>query len=139
MRNARRSFLQALAGIASVAFGGSQLAGCLGHPSDSSTTVADTSAPPGPEARPSSAPVWDSSTTIDFVEGVPAVISMREFVREPAQDPVAITLNSGKLVPGITWNPNNATLSYDGRPLGAKPGAPMVLTDFTFTADDRKP
>lgn len=150
MRNARRSFLQALAGIASVVFGGSQLAGCLGYdsdghqssspgPSDSSTTVAATSAPPGPEARPSSAPVWDTSTTIDFVEGVPAVISMREFVREPAQDPVAITLNSGKLVPGITWNPNNATLSYDGRPLGAKPGAPMVLTDFTFTADDRKP
>ena len=155
MRIARRSFLRVLAGVASVVFGGSQLAGCLGYDSSGKQSSSRRAralptrrrrSPPRarrqitrrPEARPSSAPVWDTSTTIDFVEGVPAVISVREFVRDPAQDPVVITLKSGKLIPGITWNPNNASLSYDGRPLGAKPGAPMILTDFSFTADDLK-
>ena len=96
MRIARRSFLRVLAGVASVVFGGSQLAGCLGYSSGKQSSSESPVSPAGSsttttpatqitdnassQARPSSAPVWDSSATIDFVEGVPAVISVREFV-----------------------------------------------------------
>jgi hypothetical protein len=41
-------------------------------------------------------------------------------------------------LPGITWNPTTAVIEYDGRPLGAKPGAPVVVTGITFSADDRR-
>ncbi len=84
------------------------------------------------------APVWQPSPAIEFVEGVPAVVPISSFVNDPDGAALVITLNSGTLLPGITWNPNNATLAYDGRPLGAKPDAPVVLTGVTFAADDRR-
>jgi hypothetical protein len=39
---------------------------------------------------------------------------------------------------GVTWNPRNYTIAYDGLPVGAKPGAP-IFTTFIFSADDGKP
>lgn len=83
------------------------------------------------------APVWQPEPAIDFVEGVPAVVSIRNFVNDPDGAALLITLNSGALLPGITWNPNDATLAYDGRPLGAKADVPVVVTGITFAADDR--
>lgn len=154
MRNPRRRFLKQLAGVVSVLVAGPQLAGCLGESdsqqsatsepamqSSSPTATAPTPqpTPPAPsQASSSSAPVWQPSPTIEFVEGVPAVVSMRDFVRDPDNDPLVITLKSGALLPGITWNPSNATIAYDGRPLGAKPDAPIVVTGITFIADDQK-
>jgi hypothetical protein len=153
LRIARRSFLKRLAGAAAALLGGTQLLGCLADDSQQPATPNPTTQPASPTpsapttqptpAAPSqttlnSAPVWQSSPTIEFVEGVAAAISVRQFVRDPDRDTFAITLKSGKLLPGITWNPNTAVLAYDGRPLGAKPGAPVVLTGITFAADDRK-
>lgn len=154
MRRARRSFLKQFAGVASVLVGGAQLVGCLGEsdsqesaapaPAMQSSPVTATAPTPGPTpAGPSqtaanSAPIWDPLPSIEFVEGVPAVVSVRNFVRDPDGDPLVITLNSGTLLPGITWNPSTAVLAYDGRPLGAKPGSPVVLTGLTFSADDRR-
>jgi uncharacterized iron-regulated membrane protein len=154
MRIARRSFLKGLIGIVSVLFGGSQLSGCLGqsdaqqpatpNPATQPSSPAPTAPTTGPtpaaptHAALNSAPVWQSSPRIEFVEGVPAVISVRQFVRDADLDPVVITLRSGKLLPGIIWDPNKFTIAYDGRPLGAKPNAPVVVTGITFSADDRK-
>jgi hypothetical protein len=72
------------------------------------------------------------------VEGVPAVVSIRNFVRDPDSDPLVITLKSGALLAGLTWNPKNYTIAYDGLPMGAEPDAPIVTT-FIFSADDGKP
>lgn len=153
MRVARRSFLKRLASAAAVLLGGSQLLGCLADDSQQATTQNPTTQPASPppsaattqptpatasQATLNSAPVWQSSPSIEFVEGVASAISVRQFVRDPDRDTFVITLKSGTLLPGITWNPNTAVLAYDGRPLGAKPGAPVVLTGITFAADDRK-
>jgi hypothetical protein len=82
--------------------------------------------------------VWQASPTIEFVEGIPATVSVSQFVQDPDQDPLVIQLRTGALIPGITWNPSNATIAYDGRPLGAKPQDPVVLSGITFSADDGK-
>jgi hypothetical protein len=63
---------------------------------------------------------------------------VRQFVQDPNNDPLVITLKLGTLIPGLTWNPNNSTIAYDGRPLGAKAEAPVVVSGIVFTADDRK-
>ena len=96
------------------------------------------SAPPSaaPANRP---PVWQPELIIQFVEGFPAVVSVRDFVRDPDSDPLVIALKSGELVPGLTWNPTDYTIAYDGRPLGAQDDAPIVITGLVFTADDGKP
>lgn len=149
---ARRSFLKQLAGLAPVLLAGTQFAGCLSDSDEQqpkvSGSVTQTTAPtasttPTTPAEPSqqaanSGPVWQTTPTIEFVEGVPAVVSVREFVQDPDQDPLVITLKSGTLLPGITWDPNKYTITYDGRPLGAKPDAPVVVSGVTFSADDRK-
>jgi len=154
MPNSRRYFLKQLAGVASVLVGGTQLVGCLGDSdpppsaaidpatqSSSPTATAPTTASmPAPsatsQAAVNSGPVWQPSPTIEFVEGVPATVSVRDFVQDPDQEPLVIALKSGALLPGITWNPNNAMIAYDGRPLGAKDDAPVVVTGITFSADD---
>lgn len=161
MRMSRRAFLTRLSALAAT----TPLTGCLGD-SDSSTIDATpapnpntppsssanaqpvTASAPQAEAPPSSSaplqnaqnsgPVWQASPTIEFVEGVPAVVSVRDFVRDPDSDPLVITLQSGTLVPGLTWNPANATISYDGRPLGAKDTAPVIVSGIVFSADDRR-
>jgi|SRR5262252_2802817 len=165
MRTRRRSFLKQVAGVASVALGGTQLSGCLGGASKQETTAAlpnqsgaagsdsaattiapaAQSAPTAPStgstptATPANAgPVWTTAPTIAFVEGVPKVVSVGDFVKDPESDPLTIALRSGTFLPGITWNPTNATIGYDGRPLGAKPGAPVVVTNITFSADDHR-
>jgi hypothetical protein len=156
MRTSRRSFLKQCAGVVSVVVGGTQLSGCLwDDPKQSATAAAATQSGPPPAAAPAtestpsqpppdapasvnSAPVWQPAPTIEFVEGVPAVISVKQFVQDPDQDPLVIALQSGTFLPGITWNPSNATISYDGRPLGAKPDAPVVLSGIVFSADDQK-
>jgi len=156
MPNSRRYFLKQLAGVASVLVGGTQLVGCLGDSdpppsaaidpatqSSSPTATAPTTASmPAPsatsQAAVNSGPVWQPSPTIEFVEGVPATVSVRDFVQDPDQEPLVIALKSGALLPGITWNPNNAMIAYDGRPLGAKDDAPVVVTGITFSADDGK-
>lgn len=152
MRTSRRSFLKQLTAAVSGLLGASQLSGCLGEseteqsatsgqPAQSSSASAPAIEPPTAaptQARLNRGPVWQSSPTIEFVEGVPAVVSVRQFVQDPDGDPVVITMTSGRLLPGITWNPSNATLGYDGRPLGAKPGAPVVVPGITFSADDRR-
>ena len=106
------------------------------------------SAPPSQSApRPPSlppptvnrAPIWLPGTTIEFVEGVPAVVSMLGFVRDPDSDPLVITLQSGSLWPGFTWHPTNYTIAYDGRPMGAKVDAPIVAPAVIFSADDGRP
>jgi hypothetical protein len=95
--------------------------------------------PAGPSAAPlDSAPMWQPAPTIEFVEGVPAVVSVRAFVRDPDSDPLVITLKSGALIPGITWNPTDYTIAYDGRPLGATDSAPVVVSGISFEADDRR-
>jgi hypothetical protein len=94
---------------------------------------------PAPTATPqNSGPIWQPAPTIEFVEGVPATISVREFVRDPDSDPLVIALASGVLIPGLTWNPSTSTIAYDGRPLGAKEEAPVVVSGVVFTADDGK-
>jgi len=156
MPNSRRYFLKQLAGVASVLVGGTQLVGCLGDSdpppsaaidpatqSSSPTATAPTTASmPAPsatsQAAVNSGPVWQPSPTIEFVEGVPATVSVRDFVQDPDQEPLVIALKSGALLPGMTWNPNNAMIAYDGRPLGAKDDAPVVVTGITFSADDGK-
>jgi len=154
MQPSRRSFLARLAGAVSVVVGGTQLMGCLGDSdSDQSATSASTTqsstATPAAPAAPSapatptqtsanSGPVWDRSPTIEFVEGVPSMVSVRQFVSDADQDALTIKQESGALLPGITWDPSRAILAYDGRPLGAKPGAPVVVTGLTFSADDGK-
>jgi hypothetical protein len=79
------------------------------------------SAPPSQSApRPPSlppptvnrAPIWLPGTTIEFVEGVPAVVSMLGFVRDPDSDP-RDHAQSGSLWPGFTWHPTNYTITYD--------------------------
>lgn len=160
MQTPRRVFLKRLAGVLSVLLGGAQLGGCLGEstsqpsaaaePSVESTSAESTAmaTPPAPapasapapsaEAPASTGPVWQPSPVIDFVEGVPATVAIRDFVSAPDLNSLVITLNSGTLPPGITWNPNTYTLSYDGRPLGATLDAPVVVADITFAADDRR-
>jgi hypothetical protein len=157
MQTSRRSFLARLAGAASMLVGGTPLMGCLGDGNSdqmaaSGSTMQSSSAapptqttqtsqsPPPPTSQPTtdSAPVWERSPTIEFVEGVPATISVREFVQDPDQDALVIKKESGTLLPGITWDPTRAILANDGRPLGAKPGAPVVVTGLTFSADDGK-
>lgn len=158
MQTSRRAFLKRLAGVLSVLLGGAQLAGCLGEstsqpgaaaePSVESTSseTASMAAPPAPapapaqttEAPATAGPVWQPSPVIDFVEGVPAAIAIRNFVSASDLNSVVITLNSGTLPPGMTWNPNTYSLAYDGRPLGAQPNAPVVLPGITFAADDRR-
>lgn len=152
MRNPRRYFLKRLAGVLSLLIGGTQLAGCLGE-SDSQQSAGpgaamQTSSPTTPPAESTpaippagsseSGPVWQASPTIEFIEGVPAQVSVRGFLLDPNAAQLVITMNSGALLPGITWNPSNAVIAYDGRPLGAKPGAPAVVTGITFAADDRR-
>lgn len=98
-----------------------------------------TPAPSAPtQTTQNSGPVWQTSPTIEFVEGVPAVVSVRDFVRDPDSDPLVITLQAGALIPGLTWNPNNATINYDGRPLGARDTAPVLVGGIVFSADDRR-
>lgn len=160
MQNSRRCFLNQLAGVVGVLLGGSQLSGCLGESNTQPSTpsepavqsgAADSDLPiaqsmraaEGNPAAPSqmsanAPPVWQPSPAIEFVEGVPAVVPIRNFVSDPDSAALVITLSSGTLLPGITWNPNDATLAYDGRPLGARPDAPVVLTGITFAADDRR-
>lgn len=157
----RRSFLKLLA-----LFGGAQLAGCLGN-SDSeqaanpqvseqatgvqpiaspnattstqSVALAKPDAHTGPAQQPqNTGPVWDPAPSIQFVEGVPTVISVRQFVQDPQNDPLVIQLRSGVLSPGMTWNPNDGTIAYDGRLYGATPDRPISLIGVTFSADDRK-
>ena len=156
MQDSRRRFLKHIAGVASVLLGGTQLVGCLGEsdtqqpgtsePAVQSGSDSPTEQPvlpagstsPGPTQMPANAaPVWQPSPAIEFVEGVPAVVPIRNFVNDPDGAALLITLNSGALLPGITWNPIDATLAYDGRPLGAKADAPVVVTGITFAADDR--
>jgi len=160
MQRLRRRFLKQLAGGISLVIGGTQLAGCLGEGDSSATSVSqqaagpeaatpgEASVMPSPSAPPdsmlptqtaqNSAPVWQPSPTIEFIEGVPAIVSVRQFVQDPDQDPLIIQLKSGTLLPGITWNPGNATIQYDGRPLGAKQDQPVVLNGVVFSADDSK-
>lgn len=155
MHDSRRSFLKHLLSVVAMALGGAQLTGCLGGgggsdsspaagagtPASSTTAaMADSPAPsaPSPSVAANSAPVWQPAPTIEFVEGVPTAVDVRQFVQDPDKDPLIITLKSGALLPGITWNPNTATIAYDGRPLGAKPDAPIVVTGITFSADDQK-
>jgi hypothetical protein len=148
----RRSFLARIVASASALVGGAPLLGCLGESdSDQSATASTTqsaaapaaptapSAPATPTQTPAnSGPVWESSPTIEFVEGVPSMVSVRQFVSDADRDALTIKQESGRLLPGITWDPSRAILSYDGRPLGAKPGAPVVITGLTFSADDGK-
>jgi hypothetical protein len=154
MQTTRRLFLKQFAGAISILLGGTQLVGCLGKSDTQQPGMQSGSAaaaqpidqaapqPTAPAAPPqmaaNAAPMWQPSPTVDFVEGVPTVVSIRSFVNDADGGQLLITLNSGMLPPGITWNPNNATLAYDGRPLGAKPEAPVVLTDVTFAADDQQ-
>jgi hypothetical protein len=154
-----------MSGVAAALLG-TQLAGCLGGDSQEaaaapaenaqatqsgSMTVAapasqsapvNQSAPPNqpaPTATPqNSGPVWQPSPMVEFVEGVPATISVREFVRDPESDPLVIALASGALIPGLTWNASTSTIAYDGRPLGAKEETPVIVTGVVFTADDGK-
>jgi hypothetical protein len=158
MQKPRRYFLKQFAGFVSLLLGGTQITGCLGESdtqgpvtsqpsvqsgsaetsSQATQAVSFGSEPVVPSQGPANAgPVWQASPTIDFVEGVPAVVSIRNFVNDSDGGTLVVTLNSGTLLPGITWNPNDATLSYDGRPLGATPQAPVVLTGVTFAADDQ--
>jgi feruloyl esterase len=110
-------------------------------PSASAPSAPTSQAPPaGPSAAPlNGAPIWQPARTIEFVEGVPAVVSVREFVRDPDSDPLVITLKSGELLPGFTWNPTDYTIAYDGRPMGAKDDAPIAVTELIFDADDGRP
>jgi hypothetical protein len=160
MSLSRRSFLKHAVNVFAMTLGVTQLAGCLGgggsgsDSASSSPAAAAASSPvqsdlgtapatnvaAGPTQTPmNSAPVWNPSPTIEFVEGVPAVVSIAQFVQDPDSDAFAIQLRSGAMPPGIMWNPSTASVEYDGRPLGAKPDAPVVLTGVTFSADDLKP
>jgi len=159
----RRDFLKHLGSAVSLFVGGTQLGGCLGESGSQPEAVAQpeaqaspdkTGTAPSPLAGQAAAndpnkegatqipanagPVWQPSPTIDFVEGVPATVSIRAFVTDPDSDPFVINLNSGTLPPGITWNPNTATLAYDGRPLGARADAPVQVSGVTFVADDQR-
>jgi hypothetical protein len=168
MHVSRRFFLKQLAAVASLlggtqlagCLGGGSSESAQAAPPDAAPQAAAAapaapaappsqgSAPPAPSNPPApsqpsttpmnSGPVWQSAPTIEFVEGVPAVVSVREFVRDPDSDPLVIALKSGALIPGIVWDPTKATISYDGRPLGAQPDTPVVVTGITFTADDGK-
>ena len=103
-------------------------------PADTQPAPSAPSAPTQPAGN--GTPVWQASPAIEFVEGIPATVSVRQFVQDPDQDPLVIQLKTGAFLPGITWNPSNATIAYDGRPLGAKPQEPVVLSGITFSADD---
>jgi hypothetical protein len=154
MQTSRRYFMRQLAGAASVLFGGTQLSGCLWESGDSqpaasseqptqSSAASPSGQTPPPPSMPTqqslnSGPLWQPSPTIEFVEGVPSIVSVRQFVSDADRDALTIKQESGTLLPGITWDPSRAVLAYDGRPLGAKPGAPVVLTGLTFSADDGK-
>ncbi len=149
MRSSRRYFLKQLAGVVPVLVGAPQLAGCLkddepqaaAAPASSTTSSAQPVQQPPSQPPPTtgnSSPVWEPSPTIEFVEGVPAVIPISQFVQDADDDALVITMKSGALPPGITFNPSNATLAYDGRPLGAKPDVPVVTGGIVFVADDKK-
>jgi hypothetical protein len=113
----------------------------LGRPAQ--TADASQASPPATPDAPTQSPlnqgpIWQPDTTIEFVEGMPAAISVRQFVRDPDQDPLIISLKAGALIPGLTWDPVNATITYDGRPLGANDDTPIVVSGVVFSADDRK-
>jgi hypothetical protein len=160
MQHSRRAFLQRLATVASVLAGGTALSGCLGGGSGSDSGGTSTAATPTSTSAPATAstaattstpstatpapaqnvgPVWQPSPTIEFVEGVPSQVSVRQFVQDPNNDPLLISMQSGSLPPGIMWNPNTATIEYDGRPLGATASAPAVVSGVVFVADDGRP
>lgn len=153
----RRAFLKLM-----LVLGGAQLSGCLGNssseepgtppPSPQSTVSQETqpavatAAPAQPAPAPvapvqqgqNNGPVWDPAPTIQFVEGVPAVVPVQQFVRDPDSDALVIQLRSGALIPGITWNAVDGTIVYDGRALGARAEQPVLVSGVTFSADDRR-
>lgn len=136
------------------------MAGCLGS-DDSTPTLASAPTPPtvssdvrhatapmapsldatvplptGDARSENTPPVWQANPAIQFVEGVPAVIPIRQFVVDRELDAVVIQLRAGALPPGMTWNPIDATVTYDGRPFGASAGEPLIVGSVTFSADD---
>ena len=154
-RSSRRAFLKKLANVVALGLGTAHLADCLGGSgSDAASTTIDATARGSRssatlfastaedaltvpmQTATNDGPMWQGSPTIEFVEGVPGVVSVRQFVQGPDNNPIAIQLRSGDLPLGMTWNFANATIEYDGRSLGAKPDAPVIVTGVTFSADD---
>ena len=148
MRVTRRAFLKQLA-LAGSLLGAGALSGCLwddrggggsaGSTAPPATTGASSSAPAPSAQAQNASPVWQPDPTIEFVEGVPSKISVKQFVQDANNDPLIVSMQSGSLPPGIVWNPNTAMIEYDGRPLGAKADAPLVVSGPVFAADDGKP
>src|SRR5262245_10381880 len=157
MQLTRRAFLKQLA-LAGSLLGAGALSGCLGDfiatpfsrssASRGSGGSASSTAPPATIGASSSAPaasaqnaspVWQRDPTIEFVEGVPSKISVKQFVQDADNDTLIGSMQSGSLPPGITWTPNTGMIGYDRRPLGAKADAPLVVSGPVFAADDGKP
>ena len=151
---ARRAFLKQFA-LAGSLVGAGALSGCLGDSgggggsnssapaatttAESSSTGAAASAPAVSVQAQSTGPVWQPDPTIEFVEGVPSKVSVKQFVQDPNNDPLVVSMQSGTLPPGIMWSPNTAMIEYDGRPLGANADVPTVVSGIVFVADDGKP
>ena len=122
----RRAFLRALtvttAALAAGACGGSPRA---------YVGAAPNSPPPPPPGNV--APVWSTVPTITFTQGVASSISIAAYVTDADQDPLTITMTTGTLPTGVTYDVASKSFVYDGiGPVDTKSGVQL-------TADDGQP
>lgn len=86
-------------------------------------------------------PVWITlPAVLPFIQGQPDSISLSpQYVSDPDSDPLTFTLESGSLPDGVTFNPVDCTIVYDGSDVGAEIGAPIEASGIAFGADDNAP
>lgn len=89
--------------------------------------------PPPPLNRP---PVWQAVPTIMFTQGAASSVPVGQYASDPDGDPLTFTIASGTLPAGIIFDGPTSRFFYDGRDLGARAGAPIVISGITVAADD---
>jgi len=78
-------------------------------------------------------PVWQGVPTITFTQGIASSISIAVYVSDPNGDALAITMFSGTLPAGVTYDAGNKRFVYDGM------GAVGTGSGNVLTADDGRP
>lgn len=88
---------------------------------------------PLPSPPVNRAPVWATTTTLEFISGVPKAVRLADFVTDADGDVLQLSLQSGTFGSGFIYDEASDELRYDGREL--PPGDHGV---FTVLADDGK-
>lgn len=113
----RRAFLKALTTTtAALAVGG-----CGGPTMSGSTSSSPAANLP---------PVWQTVTAVAFTQGVPSSVSIAAYVSDPDGDALTITMTSGTLPAGVTFDAAGKRFVYDGvGPLGSTSGVVLTAND----------